>query len=156
MTKGFGAIANLEWLRLSSNPLLDIDRIPFEYFWKLRRLDLFKNSGMSGSTIKKLPNTLVQLAVDLNGNGNPSAADFQHLTKLRELTIYTNKCDCGLYKQLSSIGVREYRNSLIFDFSQQNIYLLKILLKKNLTQEKSHIFTVKVVAFRPCPSFANA
>ena len=108
MTIGVRAIANLEWLKLSSNPLLNIDRIPFEYFWKLRNLELFKNSGMSGSTIKKLPSSLVKLDVDLNGNGNPAATDFQHLTKLKELTVYTYKCDCALHKQLNSTGVGEF------------------------------------------------
>ena len=56
-------IANLEVLSLHSNPLLNINAL-----------------------IPKLPNTLVELGIDLNENHN--ATYFQHLTGLKTLTIF--------------------------------------------------------------------
>ena len=79
-------IANLEELSLHSNPLLDIDALPYENFKNLTNLYLSKTNAMNVSKIAKLPSKLVALSVDLNEN--PSAAYFQHLTKLKTLYIY--------------------------------------------------------------------
>ena len=107
------AIANLDNLNLRSNPLLDVDELPYENFKNLKILELGKNQGidihcisipcrnnvMNVSKIAKLPNTLVKLSVNLNEK--PSAAYLQHLTKLKTLTIYT-KADFD-YNSLSGL-----------------------------------------------------
>ena len=115
-------IANLEELSLHSNPLLDIEALPYENLKNITNLDLGRNYVMNVSKIAKLPNTLVRLHVDLNEN--PSAAYFQHLTKLKTLYIYA-KIDLE-YHSFSEIESLEALN-VIYDTPASQV--LKITLE---------------------------
>ena len=88
-----GVIANLEELRLTSNPL-DLDTLTYENFKNLKVLDV-RDSEMEMSTIKKFPSTLVELIIYLKKMS--SADGFQHLNvslsglqRLKELAVIYN------------------------------------------------------------------